>query len=85
MKLTAAIALSFTLCITAVTAYCQDSVIPGKLIIEPPTLICLGYEWPIEGDLVIPTEQVPESMKKGMGQAARDRAAARKAHGLDSE
>ncbi|MEA2062069.1 MAG: hypothetical protein U9P14_00100 [Gemmatimonadota bacterium] len=27
-----------------------NPVIPGELIIEPPTLICLGFEWYIEGD-----------------------------------
>jgi hypothetical protein len=27
-----------------------DMVKPGKFIIEPPTLICLGFEWYIEGD-----------------------------------
>jgi hypothetical protein len=27
-----------------------NKVEPGKFIIEPPTLICLGFEWYIEGD-----------------------------------
>lgn len=27
-----------------------DSIEPGKLVIETPTLHCLGFEWPIEGD-----------------------------------
>jgi hypothetical protein len=27
-----------------------DKVKPGKFVIEPPTLICLGFEWYIEGD-----------------------------------
>ncbi|HLA39444.1 MAG TPA: hypothetical protein VJ417_05570, partial [Candidatus Glassbacteria bacterium] len=27
-----------------------DSVTPGRFIPEPPTLICLGFEWYIEGD-----------------------------------
>ena len=27
-----------------------NKVKPGKFIIEPPTLICLGFEWYIEGD-----------------------------------
>lgn len=29
----------------------QNAVLPGELIIEPPTLICLGFEWKIEGDI----------------------------------
>ena len=58
------------------------------LEVEPKEYYPEGYhpqlltEWPIESDLVIPTEQVPDSMKQGMGEAARDRAAARAAHGL---
>jgi hypothetical protein len=27
-----------------------NAVKPGKFVIEPPTLICLGFEWYIEGD-----------------------------------
>ena len=27
-----------------------DSVTPGSFVIEPPTLVCLGFEWYIEGD-----------------------------------
>lgn len=27
-----------------------NSVTPGELLVEPPTLICLGFELPIEGD-----------------------------------
>ena len=27
-----------------------DAVTPGELIVEPPTLICLGFEWRVEGD-----------------------------------
>ena len=26
------------------------AVIPGELVVEPPTLICLGFEWYIKGD-----------------------------------
>ncbi|WP_299589193.1 guanitoxin biosynthesis MBL fold metallo-hydrolase GntH [uncultured Microbulbifer sp.] len=40
-------------------------------------------EWPVDSDLVLPTEEVPESMRKGMGQAEEDRARLRKAHGLE--
>jgi hypothetical protein len=29
----------------------QNAVLPGELNIEPPTLICLGFEWKIEGDI----------------------------------
>jgi hypothetical protein len=42
-------------------------------------------EWPLDSDLVMKADDVPESMKKGMGEAARDRAAARKASGLQDE
>ncbi|MFH1737949.1 MAG: hypothetical protein ABIH23_02990 [bacterium] len=28
----------------------QDSVIPREFIVEPPTLICAGFEWTIQGD-----------------------------------
>ena len=28
-----------------------NAVQPGKLVIEPPTLICLGFEWYVEGDV----------------------------------
>ena len=28
----------------------QHSITPGELIVDPPTLICLGFCWPIEGD-----------------------------------
>ena len=27
-----------------------DSVVPGELVIDPPTLINLGFEWFIQGD-----------------------------------
>ncbi|MEZ5400091.1 MAG: carbohydrate-binding family 9-like protein [Bryobacteraceae bacterium] len=27
-----------------------DAVNPGKVVIERPTLICLGFEWPVSGD-----------------------------------
>jgi hypothetical protein len=27
-----------------------DAVVPGELVVEPPTLICLGFEWDITGD-----------------------------------
>src|SRR5712675_1336975 len=28
----------------------SDKVTPGEFIVEPPTLISLGFEWQIEGD-----------------------------------
>ena len=28
----------------------QNAVVPGELVVEPATLINLGFEWPIEGD-----------------------------------
>jgi hypothetical protein len=39
-------------------------------------------EWSHDTDLVKTIAEVPDSMKKGMGEAARDRAEAREAHGL---
>lgn len=31
-------------------AQADASVAPGEVIVEPPTLVSLGFEWPIEGD-----------------------------------
>ncbi|HUU29742.1 MAG TPA: hypothetical protein VM123_18210 [archaeon] len=28
----------------------ENAVTPGRFIVEPPTLVCLGFEWYIEGD-----------------------------------
>jgi len=36
--------------LSAAGAWAQDSVRAGRLIVEPPTLINLGFEWEIEGD-----------------------------------
>jgi len=30
--------------------YSDDTVHPGRFIVEPPTLLCAGFEWEIEGD-----------------------------------
>jgi ribonuclease BN (tRNA processing enzyme) len=38
--------------------------------------------WPISGDLVVPTEKMPESVQKGMGEHAREVEELRKANGL---
>jgi hypothetical protein len=35
---------------TAPAAIATDDTIPGQLIVEPPTLISLGFEWYIDGD-----------------------------------
>jgi hypothetical protein len=32
------------------TLFGADAVTPGKFTVERPTLICLGFEWRIEGD-----------------------------------
>jgi len=41
-------------CIAAVlpaaAARADNAVAPGEVIVEPPTLICLGFEWRVEGD-----------------------------------
>ena len=42
-----------TIAIVALTApglHAASGVRPGEFIIEPPTLICLGFEWAISGD-----------------------------------
>ena len=36
--------------LAAQTAHSQNAVTAGELILEPPTLISLGFEWMIEGD-----------------------------------
>src|SRR4030095_8784725 len=28
----------------------ENATTPGKFVVEPPTLICLGFEWDIAGD-----------------------------------
>ena len=40
-------------------------------------------EWPIKGDLVVPAEQMPESVKRGMGEKAREVEQLRRANGLE--
>jgi len=40
----------FAVALAARTAHTQDDVTAGELILEPPTLISLGFEWMIEGD-----------------------------------
>jgi hypothetical protein len=42
-----ALMVGFTL---APSANARDAVTVGEVIVEPPTLISLGFEWPIEGD-----------------------------------
>ena len=37
-------------CGYAVAAQGQQAVTAGELVVEPPTLISLGFEWYIEGD-----------------------------------
>ena len=34
----------------SLTLRAEDAVRPGRFLIEPPTLICLGFEWDIAGD-----------------------------------
>src|SRR5438445_7093908 len=40
-------ALFFLACITL---RAENGVRPGQFVVEPPTLICLGFEWEIAGD-----------------------------------
>lgn len=31
-------------------AFAKDTAVPGQLVVQEPTLICLGFEWHIQGD-----------------------------------
>ena len=46
-------------------AFNTEAVKPGKFIIEPPTLINLGFEWYIEGDTNHNAEVKVQYRKKG--------------------
>lgn len=35
---------------TAISAQQRNEIAPGKLVVEPPTLISLGFEWYVDGD-----------------------------------
>jgi hypothetical protein len=57
--------------------------------IDPDLYYPEGYkpellqQWPVDGDLVVPVDQLPPSLQKGMGDSWRKREANRKALGLD--
>ena len=36
--------------LTSSPVLARNAVVPGEFIIEPPTLICFGFEWKVEGD-----------------------------------
>ena len=38
------------LTLTAPALRADNAVLPGRFVVEPPTLICLGFEWDIAGD-----------------------------------
>jgi hypothetical protein len=38
------------LCLVAATLHAANRVEAGRFVVEPPTLICLGFEWEIVGD-----------------------------------
>jgi hypothetical protein len=47
----AAITLPLLLCAQLVgLARADNAITPGEMVVDPPTLICLGFYWPIEGD-----------------------------------
>ncbi len=51
MKLIARCLLSVPLYMLTTTGlFAGDTVTPGELTVDPPTLICLGFHWPIDGD-----------------------------------
>jgi len=55
-----------TLCLVAVQAAEADNAVqPGELIVDPPTLICLGFYWPMEGDANHNAAATIEFRKKG--------------------
>ncbi len=43
-------ALFSCICLISTQGYCVDSTVVGDFYIEPPTLLCAGFEWKIEGD-----------------------------------
>jgi hypothetical protein len=45
----------------------SDAATPGELVVEPPTLICLGFEWRIEGDANANATASVAFRKKGTG------------------
>jgi len=45
-----AILLCLSILLATASLAGRDSVKPGEFTVEPPTLICLGFEWVIEGD-----------------------------------
>ena len=45
--------------LTAPALRAENGVRPGEFIVEPPTLICLGFEWAISGD---------DNRKRGTGE-----------------
>ncbi len=61
------------------------------LEIDPKLYYPEGYhpelltEWPVTTDVIAPASDLPEGMIQSMGEAARDRAELRKAHGLKPE
>ncbi len=48
--MTRTFALCFGLWAASAPLLAEDAVTPGRLTVEPPTLICLGFEWEIAGD-----------------------------------
>src|SRR5437762_3689682 len=48
LRLLGVLAIYFVLCATA--SWAQTTTAPGEFIVEPPTLVSLGFEWKISGD-----------------------------------
>ncbi len=46
----------------------EDEARPGELIVEPPMLICLGFEWRIEGDDNLNASAAVEYRRAGVGE-----------------
>lgn len=40
----------FFILFASYSAFAQNAIVPGKFVVEPPTLTNLGFEWNIEGD-----------------------------------
>jgi hypothetical protein len=59
-----AVVLAISVC-SATLVHAANAVTPGRFIVEPPTLVNLGFEWMIEGDNNRNAEVTVEYRKRG--------------------
>ncbi|HTB19941.1 MAG TPA: hypothetical protein VK708_17585, partial [Bryobacteraceae bacterium] len=50
MRDTSLLVSMILLAIWPATAWCQTKTVPGEFIVDPPTLVSLGFAWNIAGD-----------------------------------